>query len=367
MDVVQRNFFRLLKSGTFGDSEPVEPMSAWKWNRLRQMSLMHGVAALVADGIERHSGDFFMRLLPEQMTNWHKTTEETEAANNAINRCVSDLFGIMNKEQLRPILLKGQAMAALYDNPLHRTGGDIDVFLPYSTQGEKADSWARDNSKNIITDDKFTLSYNWQGIAIEHHHRMQNLTNPWLNRRLQGIINREISCCDSSYIRINDTKIEILPPTLNLLFIIIRIVRFILNDGLCLKQIVDLGLFLRKVGDKVDFVTLQTWLNRLHMQWMARLTGSILVRLFGFTVDEIPFMNGRTDSSIEKRTNELLHLTHKDNWYFTQGENIFVHTKNSNTLMWQIKNSTRYMKYYPTETVTNLFSNFAHSLSHIEE
>ncbi len=54
MDVVQRNFFRLLRSGTFGGHEPVEPMSAYKWNRLYQMALMHGVAALTADGIERH-------------------------------------------------------------------------------------------------------------------------------------------------------------------------------------------------------------------------------------------------------------------------------------------------------------------------
>jgi len=35
--------------------------------------------------------------------------------------------------------------------------------------------------------------------------------------------------------------------------------------------------------------------------------------------------------------------------------------------MWHVKQSARYMRYYPTEAVTNFMRNFAHSMSHIEE
>jgi hypothetical protein len=35
--------------------------------------------------------------------------------------------------------------------------------------------------------------------------------------------------------------------------------------------------------------------------------------------------------------------------------------------MWHVKQSARYMRYYPAEAVTNFISNFAHSLAHIEE
>lgn len=369
MDVIQRNFFRLLRSGTFGGNEPVEPMSAWKWNRLYQISLMHGVAALVADGIGRHANDFFLQIPVGQMSSWQRTTVETEANNRDINMRVAELFGTMNKEQMRPILMKGQALATLYANPLHRTGGDIDIYFPYAPQGRKADAWAREHGKDFSEEEKFVLQYKWNGIKVEHHHRMQRLTNPRLNRRLQSIIKKEISCCDSSYVTINDIKIETLPSTLNLLFIIVRIVRYILNEGISLKQIIDLGTFLRKMGDKVDFVKLQTWIEQLRMQWMARLVGSMLVRLFGFTEDEIPFLDGHSDGSVEKVTDDVLRLagSHNDNWYFTQGKHIFVRTNDSSAMMWQIRHSAKYLKYYPTETVTNFFSSFAHSLSHIEE
>ena len=34
MDIIQRNLFRLLRSGAFGTQEQIEPMSAFKWERL---------------------------------------------------------------------------------------------------------------------------------------------------------------------------------------------------------------------------------------------------------------------------------------------------------------------------------------------
>jgi hypothetical protein len=62
------------------------------------------------------------------------------------------------------------------------------------------------------------------------------------------------------------------------------------------------------------------------------------------------------------------HLTRSRDWYFQQGEdNFFVHNTNSTAMFWYVKRSARYFKYYPSETLTNFLSSFAHSLSHIEE
>ena len=36
-------------------------------------------------------------------------------------------------------------------------------------------------------------------------------------------------------------------------------------------------------------------------------------------------------------------------------------------MMWHVKQSARYMRYYPMEAVTNFIRNFTHSMSHIEE
>ena len=369
MDAIQRIFFRLLRSGTFGDVDQIEPLSAWKWRRIYQLSLMHGVAALVGDGIEAHSGDFFMQLPRDLAATWRKTTSDIEADNTNLNLQTSELLGIMGKEQLRPILLKGQGLASLYANPLHRTGGDIDIFFPYAAQARKADEWASANGDGVGRTDEGLLRYTWNGAVVEHHGVAQKLSNPLLNRRLQSIINSEVRCCDSAYVMVNGSRVETVPPTLNLLLIMIRIAHYVISEGVCLKQIVDLGVFLRTIGDKVDYVKLQGWLKKLGMEQMAQLEGALLVQLFNFDEDEMQFVEHRRNENLSRVKDDIFSLAgnHSADWYFTQGKNIFVHNTNSGAMLWHIRHSARYFKYYPKETVTNFISSFINSMSHIEE
>lgn len=370
MDVIQRNFFRLLRSGTFGGVEDaIEPMSPWKWNRLYSISIMHGVTALVYDGINNYANDFFLQIPRELSDKWNKIIAEIEDANRLTNLHISELFSILNKEQMRPILLNGQSLALLYDNSLHRISCDTDIYFMYSPQAKKAEQWARTHGTSIDDSTKDTIRYCWKNMEIEHHTSAIRLTNALLNRKLQNIINREIQCCNSLYISIDNSRIEIIPHTLNLLLIIVHIARYILSEGVCLKQIIDLGIFLRKVGDKVDFIKLQKWIDQLHLKRMSQLEGSILVHLFNFSKKEIPFMDHQTNENITQVISDLFTFgsTHTDNWYFTQGKNIFVRTSNTGAMTWQIRHLIKFLAYYPSEAATNFFSSFAHSISHIEE
>lgn len=369
MDIIERNFMKLLRSGTFGDNTALEPMSHWKWRRLYQMSLMHGVSALVFDGISSRREDVKLNLPNDLAEQWHKNIGEVEEDNRKMNEKTAELLHIYSKEQLRPILLKGQSIATLYSNPGHRTGGDCDIYFPFEAQGKKADEWARKNGKAIDKSDRYTLPYTWNGITVENHHRVQILSNAMLNRRLQNIIDSEIRCCDSTYVTINGTRIETLPPTLNLLIAIIRIARYIINDGVKLKQLIDLGMMLRTIGAKVDFVKLQQWIERLRMRRMATLEASLLINLLDFNEDELPFYTPTLATNITNTAEELLQFdsSHTDEWYFTQGKNIFVKSNNSKAMMWQVSHTAKYFRYYPSEMTTNFIKNFAHSLSHIEE
>ena len=369
MTVIERNFFRLLLSGTFGNQELIEPMSAWKWKHLHQLSLMHGVAALVYDGLLSRKDEFFLQLSQEQWTLWKNTVSEIETNNQTYNAKLSELINILNHEQTRPILIKGQGLATIYDNPLHRTPGDIDIYFPYAPQARKANKWARENGSECDDTEKGILEYQWNGISVEHHLTMQRLTNMMLNRKLQKIIDTEIRACDSEYVIINGMKVEIVPPTLHLLLMLLRITRFLLNEGISLKQLIDLGMFLRKWGDRVDFVKLNDWISHLKLTGMVQIQGALLVHVFGFSKDEIPFMHDQKDEDIEMVMNEIFQLNgnHSNDWYFTQGKNIFVSTSNSSAMLWHVRHSAKYFRYYPSETLTNFFSSFAHSLSHIEE
>ena len=179
------------------------------------------------------------------------------------------------------------------------------------------------------------------------------LTNPILNRQLQNILDDEQSDLN----------------TRKMLIQIIRIARHILNEGLPLKLLIDLGQMIKEKESNVDYTTLSDWLKKLRFQQMAQLEGALLIVLFGFEAADIPFAQGDVDKKTTIVAKELAEYTnvHQD-FYFSQSpDSIFVHTSNGGALISHIKRSARYMRFIPSEALTKFFESFAHSLTHIEE
>lgn len=56
-NIILRNFFRLLRSGAFGDKSLIEPMSPFKWRRLYDMVEAQKVVQVFVRGINNHKHD----------------------------------------------------------------------------------------------------------------------------------------------------------------------------------------------------------------------------------------------------------------------------------------------------------------------
>lgn len=368
-NIIARNLLRLLRTGIFSEEQPIEPMSAWKWRRLYQYSLMHGISALLYDGIRICQSQFFLQL-PEGLAEaWEKSVLLTEEANRQETKVLAELLPIYTKMQARPMLLHGQGAAVLYPHPTHRTATGINIFFPFDTKGEKADSWARENAHDTDDAEKHVLAYQYQGLPIYNRHRTLQLTNRLHNHSLQNIIQQELRESQPAYAHIGGIQAETLSPTLTLFHLLLVIAQSVLNDGIRLCQLADLGMFLRQQGDKADYVKLQEWIDKLNMKRMAQLAGDLLVQLLDFNPDEVPFMTTEASADISHVVKDIfLQQPRKaDKWYFQQGNGIFVGTVHSSAMLWQARHSVRYFSYYPSECITNLFTSFTHSLSHIEE
>ena len=263
MNIITRNFFRLLRSGALNEYGPMEPMSAFKWRRLDQMVHAQHVERAALKGIKNHQFDEMMNI-PEDLAN---------------------------------------------QTP--------------------------DNSA---------------------HQEEPRLSNHYLNFRLSRIENAERHAID--------TNVD----ALNVLKIIVGNVSSMLNHGTMLSGIIELGSYLRNKGDKVDFVKLDTWLGKLQLRRMAQLQGSMLMSVFNFEQDELPFVR-----HVEAAANKLVlrSVTHSasdtaEEWHFRQLSSGFVQN-NSALLRRNLRRSLRYITYAPLETVSNFFNNFARSLQEIEE
>lgn len=179
--------------------------------------------------------------------------------------------------------------------------------------------------------------------------------NSFLNRRLAKIQKEEP--------HVIDTSME----TVYLLRLIVSNANAMLSGGISIRGIIQLGQYLRTRGDKVDFVKLDNWLTKLHLQRMAQLEGSVLITFFNFEQDEIPFVK-LVERGAYKLTLRSLYYNIKDmeDIKFQQSQVGFVHTTGG-SMRKNLRRSMRFFGYAPIESASNFFNGFFRSLSEIEE
>lgn len=183
-----------------------------------------------------------------------------------------------------------------------------------------------------------------------------HLSNYFLNRRLKKIKTDEESSSEGSV------------ETIQLLNVIVYNVNQTLNKGLDLHGIIELGRFLRNRGDNVDFIKVETWLKHLGLERMAALQGTILIDVFDFQLDEIPYMQKteRQAYPLLMRTMEHTAFDTAETWHFRMRSNGMVEN-NGKILRRNLRRCLKYFKYCPWETISNFFRNFYRNLSEIEE
>lgn len=282
MNIIKRNFLRLLRLGAFGENEVIEPMSKFKWEVIFHIANIHNVVGVIFDGIAKNKEN--EALIPQDIILKYKKILDEEG------------YGI-----------KAQAM-----------GSRPSVQLP--------------------------------DAGLSH------MCNGFLNARLKRIRENEPQSADASV------------ETLNMLDIIVQATECTMTYGLSFATILRIGIYLRVDGDKIDFVKLENWLRKLNLTRMAQLEGSILIDIFGFEMDEIPFVN-KMEPSSHKIAIEALEKPIRidiEEWKISQKSTIFL-ANNSKAMMKTVKNCMKYFFFAPVEASSNFLHRFASSLSNLEE
>lgn len=282
MNIIKRNFLRLLRLGAFGENEVIEPMSKFKWEVIFHIANIHNVVGVIFDGIAKNKEN--EALIPQDIILKYKKILDEEG------------YGI-----------KAQT-----------TGSRPSVQLP--------------------------------DAGLSH------MCNGFLNARLKRIRENEPQSADASV------------ETLNMLDIIVQATECTMTYGLSFATILRIGIYLRVDGDKIDFVKLENWLHKLNLTRMAQLEGSILIDIFGFEMDEIPFVN-KMEPSAHKIAIEALEKPIRidiEEWKISQKSTIFL-ANNSKAMMKTVKNCMKYFFFAPVEASSNFLHRFASSLSNLEE
>ncbi len=355
LNIITRNFIRLLKCGAFGIMEPLEPMNNFKWLKLIHLSVNQECMGLAYDGLIRYI-NAHQTILAEKVTDeWNEVVKRCEDSALKMNNCIVEMFDIFTREPrlFYPVLLRGRGMALNYPNPLHYYCSNIDWYIPTEEKAREADAWAKREAKIKDDDNPNRLQYIFKDVAVANNHFAQELLDRKLNKTLQTLVIREKSYFMPNTVRINATNVEILPPTINLFVQILYVMQHLLAGGIKPQMLIDLGVLVRKLGNQIDYIKIERWLNELKLQKIADYEGGLLIRLFGFKKEEIPFMQKHYESATEAFVN-----------YIFSDENMKLMSTAPSSLR---KRHAGIKKYLPREVTANYFHRMVNILFNIDE
>lgn len=266
---IQAALFSLLRSGLWCRTDfdsSVSLLTDGAWKRVFAEAMRQTVTGLVFEGICRLPDDCMPQ--EELLAKWTAAIERIERNNKRMNDTLATVCRALNKENLSPVLLKGQGIARFYNSPLLRECGDIDFYFPDATAWEKAVNIIGKGFRIEKAHDGSAVC-NRKGVIIEIHKTMFDMQSSLHGKILRLMEQREGFQHTPLFDRLG---INILTPSSasNLTLLSLHILRHSLCFGIGLRQLCDYAVTynyvanydpaaLNRVNDMMKSLGLRKW------------------------------------------------------------------------------------------------------------
>jgi hypothetical protein len=280
-------FFALLRAGLW-NREPDSgyfPLSSEVWKRIYVLACKQTVAGIVYDGIMQLPADHFPP--KDLLLEWVVLVARFEDLNTKMNQHAGELYKLFAENRIVAFLMKGQGVAACYDNPLHRMCGDIDWSFPDKENFDRANRLIEGLRIKVERDAGFSTSYTWKGILVEHHCHLLDISNPFLSGYLRRMQQREQA--HSIYLDTNERQITLPSPVLTHLSVNSHILKHLLAFGISLRQLCDSACVCHVYHGEADRTSLKEIYRKLGIYNWIHLLNHLLVSYLGMPEEYLPF------------------------------------------------------------------------------
>ncbi|MDY6321207.1 MAG: nucleotidyltransferase family protein, partial [Bacteroidales bacterium] len=197
-----------------------------------------------------------------------------------------------NDRPFTPIVLKGLSLARLYEKPWLRNLGDIDLYFA----SPKCEKWATDCVESWGTPVRrgkgSESSYVMGGVVVEHHGLLVHPHTIFRaqSRRLREWIENEMKKSGSTRsICLDGVEIRVLRPDLDLLQLLSHALKHCINEGIGLRQLCDIAMYLHANKDIIDGGKTLEVLRLFGLERWARLVFAFLVQWLGLAEGDLPY------------------------------------------------------------------------------
>ena len=230
-------FFDFLRFSIGPKSEIPSSLKEADWKALYRIAKKQCLVGILFNGIQRlPSSD--VGISRELLLQWMAESQMLEKANVRLNDAVIQVSEWFRKKGFRTCILKGQGNALLYPNGLHRTPGDIDIWV------EGGDKRVISFVRSISPHEKACYHHiefpSYKGVEVEVHYRPSFLLCFWHNRKLQKYYEKVKEVQFLHRVKLGEQG-EIAIPTVefNLIFQLTHIFSHLMNEGIGLRQLLD--------------------------------------------------------------------------------------------------------------------------------
>lgn len=314
------NLFTLLRLGLDTSTIEKENLSdfimlpAEKWAILGDLARSQGVLGFVLDGIDKLESTRFgltRELQANQKLEWIGEVLQIEQRNQLQITVMNALAEEWNQNNIRVMVMKGQANGLLYPKPCHRSPGDIDCYLfeNYALGNEIA------RKNGAIVDEgwyKHSQIF-YRGEMFENHqffvHTREGKRSKLLQKALIEALNTE------KWDSFPESCICLPPAQWNAMFLTYHTFSHFITEGLRLKQVLDWAMFLQKEQNKVDWEQFYAFCDCHHLRRFADAITAICVEHLG-----IQIMNSAITTESPYADKILNSALYDDDYIYSAGE-----------------------------------------------
>lgn len=289
--------FQLMLSALGNEVNVSELPADIDWREVIDHAFCQGVAAIAVDGLSKVYGvecmvEGFDALDSPELEalkyEWFGSTFQAEENYQRYKTVIESLAKILSAHNQRLLLLKGYALSQVYPIPKHRPLGDIDLF-----QGLAGDEAFRDAGIDVKAEYHKHSTFLIESITVENHLKFLDDIKHRSNRKFERILQQLNDSKDypKEELPIGGQTILLPNATFNALFLLRHAGEHFAAHEICLRQILDFGLFINENHSKIDWPYVLKVFREEKMMPFYDAIGTICVEHLGM---DLPAFEGLT-------------------------------------------------------------------------
>lgn len=243
------------------------------WGNLFALCRAHSLTGAVYDKLS----EVFDGRIPEKYAMWFRQTAFKEMSYQAVRSVAFlNVYDALSKKGITPVVLKGEALRALYPQPESRTSLDEDLLVEKKDYKKLVEELEAAGFEEVDPggDDKHWVNKKFS-VYFEVH--FKPFADEKIYEKWNGVFEKSLEKTVK-----NPNGIVALSRTDGLIFLILHAAKHFVYSGVGIKQILDIALFIKNYKKEIDFQYVRSALKKTKaLKFAQQLMAFIKEYLYG--------------------------------------------------------------------------------------